>query len=406
MSEPFITEPMMRGFQHELHKEAVVGRLVSGLVSKARAVPGAVRGAPWSGIGAGAGTGMGAGGVVGGAGGALYGGAKEYQKAREEGAGGGMAALRTLAGGVKGGLIGAGAGAVGGAALGAGLGRLSPEAMTALARDVAQKKGTLGAATRFGQRQVHQMTGWKPDVGLLKGKTDYIEKIRGGAHPAKELHRAAVKAQKEKPGRWTRLAAGVMRRTPEEHLAKRVASTKRGVEYAQKAQAMGLTSFPGYLKAVGKGGTYIDPATGAAKKFTRMEALKAGLGEQWYGGGPAMKAFMAGFPAASIAGAALTPEKPGGIGKGEQLGQAIGSVGYTLAPFTMGGSILAGEAAGRGLGAIGRGVDVLRGRKKKAVIPKEPSRPPASEPGDSGQSVPVERFAGPAMTGQVPEVNS
>jgi hypothetical protein len=173
-------------------------------------------------------------------------------------------------------------------------------------------------------------------------------------------------------------------------------SAGKGLQAAERAQELGLTSLPGYARAVaGKSG--VKPT----------EAVRAGLAEQWHTSPGWMKGLMVGFPAASVGGAVLSKDQPGGPGMAERVGQGLGTAGYTLAPLTLGGSIVAGEALSRGLGAAGRGIDVLRGHKrKKPVTPKEPTRPPASEPGDTGQSVASERYAGPAMSGEVPEVVS
>jgi hypothetical protein len=393
---------IMVSFQQELQKEALVRPVIEAI---RKAAPG---------MGAGAGTGTGYGTLAGLGLGTVVGGLGGYSKAREQGASVGGAALHGLGRGVMGGVLGAGIGAGAGAAGGALAGKLRPELAQRVARETAAKPGTLGAFSRFGQRQVHQLTGWQPksvkrmveEGGKKVEKTiPGIEQLKGGAHAARERMTSAEAARKALgskegvPLTWTEDKVQKMRklvgagRSPEELkelTSKRVmsehAKAKKSLPHALKAQEMGLTSFPGYVKAVREKGT---------------EAVKAGLREQWHGGGLGTKALMVGFPAASIGGAALTPG-----GGAEEYGRALGSVGYTMAPFTMGGSVLAGEGLSRGLGAAGRGIDRLRGKRKRPQIPKEPSRPPASEPGDTGQATQHERHASPSMTGEIPEISS
>lgn len=373
MPEGLITEVMMRGFQDELEKEAAI---------------------PWQAIGGGAGTGLGLGVLGGGALGTLAGGIKGYSQAREQGEGVGGAALSGIRGGLTGGITGAalggGIGGLGGAAAGA----LRPAAVKELATNLAAREGPLGVGARLGQRQIHSFTGWNPKGG--------IESIRGGAYDARkemvEAKKALTEAEagKGEVGYFRSMLDKVRGKTPEEIQAGVVGRAKTNVGTARKklttaseAQRMGLTSLPGYYKAL----------TGKVPGVKPLEAVQAGLKEQWHSSGLPMKALMVGFPTAATAGALMGKESPG-EGRGEAVGKALGSIGYTLAPFSIPASIVAGEGLTEAGGMVGKGVDWLRRRMAK----KEPIPPPATEPGDTGLATPVERYAGPAMSGQIPEM--
>lgn len=392
----------MVSFQQELQKEAVVRPLLEALR----------KAAPWRAVGAGAGSGAGIG-AMGGAGlGTAVGGVRGYQEAREQGAGRGIAALSGVGGAVGGGIKGALLGAGAGAGAGALAGKLRPEMVTRLARETAEKGGPIGASSRFGQRQLHQLTGWQPKEVLgPKGKyIPGIEQLRGGAYAARSRVEAAEKALKDSArGKvpltyLEKVKSKLTGMNPEEvgkMTSKRVsgeaARARKALPHAEKAQEMGLTNFPGYLKGVAGG-----KAIYKGRPVSRADAAKAGLAEQWHGGGPVMKSMMVGFPAAAVGGAALTPG-----GGAEEYGQALGTVGYTMAPFTLGGSVLAGEGLSKGLGAVGRGIDRLRGKKKKKPPPfREAPKPPAEDASDSGMTVPSERHGSPTMMGETPEIGT
>lgn len=321
-----------------------------------------VRNAMQAGAGSGLGLGLGTGLVTGG----TLGGVRAYRSAREQGqsraqalgasVGGGMGGA--LRGGAKGALIGAGTGAVAGLA--------SPTKVIGATKTLATKDNQLGSFSRFGQRQVHSLTGWRPG-----GSTKSVEGIgAGAAGPRKAL--ADAVAGKGSP--------------------KEVARATQALNATEKAQKMGLTSLPGIAKSVGKEGL--------------LPTAKAGLHAGWAGSSPKMKALMVGLPAAQAASTLTAPKEPGkpGPGKGEQIGRlAGGTLGSMAAPISLAGGLVLSTALERAGGAAGKGLDRLRGRGQPPVptqVPHEPSRPPASEPGDSGQ-VATERVFGTGYSGGV-----
>ena len=134
----------------------------------------------------GLGSGAGMGSLVGAGAGGLIGGVHRYSQNRREGAGVGEAALGSLGGAARGALRGAAVGAVGGGALGA----ARPGALKPF-----EEMKRLGTMSRFGQRQVHSLTG--------VGDKAYVRSIGGGASgTARELQEAAVAANT--PGAGTK----------------------------------------------------------------------------------------------------------------------------------------------------------------------------------------------------------
>jgi hypothetical protein len=306
----------------------------------------------------------GAGGLVGAAGGALVGGVGRYRQARAQGAGvaqglgAGVGGAAT--GALKGGVLGAGAGAVGGA--------VAPKA---LYDRMSQMKGALGASSRFGQRQVHAATGWLPTAG----DTSSIERIRGGAYGARNSVQSAVDAaaRNTQPNK----ALG---------LEKTVTKARGGLEAAEKAQQMGLTSIPGYIKSLR------DPKQGVLK------TVGAGMAEQWRTGGIASKAFTVGVPAMGAVGAIRSAESPVGAGKGERIGRELGATagGILTAPLPLVPGMAVGSALGAAGGLVGKGVDRLRGRKAPGRVVQH-AVPPENV---AGQHVPTERVMSPSAMGQ------
>jgi len=292
--------------------------------------------------GAGAGAGLGA--LVGGLGGAAVGAVRGAKKGREEGSG------------ALGGLSGALSGAARGVGLGAGVGALGGGAAAALRPGAISKLvdagGLGGASARFGQRQLHALTGWTPKGG--------IESIRGGAYDARQaLH--AAKSSKE------------------------VAQAGKALESAEAAQNMGLTNLPGYVKAV--------------KREGLKNVAKTDAAAQWHSGGLAAKALGIGVPALALSSEVGKKESPEGPGKGELLGRTIaGTAGGVLgSAMPIAGQIAMGGALGAAGGFVGRGIDRLRGRRPpSAGNPIPPDQ-------QSGSHVPTERITSPAAMGQAPE---
>lgn len=343
MYEITLTEPVMHGFVDQLSKEAFSGSAMQ------------------AGLGSGMGLGLGAGLALGGAHGAV----KGYREAREQGQGVGSSALHAVSRGLGGATRGAAIGTLAGGAAGAVAGGLRPQITKSVTKGLASKDNMAGSFSRFGQRQVHSVTGWTPG-----GTAKSIESIgAGAAGPRKVLENVRTS--------WD----------PKELV--RAQSTLKATE---KAQEMGLTSLPGIAKSIGREGL--------------LPTAKAGLHAGWAGASPRMKALMVGLPAMQ---AVQTLRAPGGedgrgMGKGERIGRlAGGTLGTMAAPLSLAGGLALSSALEHGGGALGRGVDRLRrGKQPKQLEPsqvqREPSRPPASEPGDTGQ-VATERVFGSGYNG-------
>jgi len=328
--------PQMPSFCEELSKEAApVGQIARQALQRGL-----------GGLGAGTGVGLGAGAL----GGAALGAYKGYRESREGGGSKLQAGISGLARGIGG--VGKGA-LVGAAAGGAGLGALRAAGRLPGADKLIQKGGPVGALSRFGQRQVHSLTGWKPEGG--------IRALKGGAYDAKKALEGVTDPKK-------------------------LQRAKRRAELAEKTEALGMTSLPGYAKALaGK-------ATLDGRRVGGLEALKTGLGEQWHGGGAMGKAMMIGFPAMETAKAIKGPEYEGDMSRGERIGRAIGGgLGFGLAPIPVLGQGLLAAGTGAAGGRIGR---LVGGGRKPP--------PPETEP-SGGEVAPRETIMSDRATGQYPE---
>lgn len=325
---------------------------------------------PWQALGGNVGALMGTGAAVGAGIGALRKGVSSYREARDYGVDRGRSLLSGLLGGaggaLKGGAIGAGAGALAG-----GVGSfLAPKATGELA-----SKLTENALGRFGQRQVHGLTGWTPEKG--------IESIRGGSWAAKQRADGAEKA-----------LGGLIDRGGEssKDRLKEIAGASKDLhkanvtkELAQQMQNRGMTSLPGVAKSL-----FHHP----------LETLALGAKNQWHNSNPIEKALFFGAPIASAAKTLSGPEDRE-HGKGEMIGRQAAQVGGMMA---LGGMPILGSLAG-GMalspigGAIGKGVDRLRGVKPSGQV----NRKPELEPADNASFLPTERVMTPAAQGQIPE---
>jgi len=304
---------MFRTFGEELEKVALVGGLIRGAGNFLKRQGGAA--------GAGAALGGAAGGALGGVGGGI----KGYREAKQRGESGTAAAIGSvggaLSGALKGGMIGAGAGTLAGAAGGT--------RAAELASSLAKKKGAVGGLSRFGQRQMHSVTGY--------ASPEQLRAIGGGS----------AQAQK-------RLAAATTDKSR--------ALARKGLDYAQKSEEMGLTSVPGFVKGLAGRAKY------KGKSVSSLEALKTGLGEQWHGSGMGGKAMMAAFPASGLVGAATGPketEEGGritrglkGVASGLAYATPMGMAGQTLLAGglekTISGLSRAGSSAGRRVAGLRR----------------------------------------------------
>lgn len=327
-----------------------------------------------TGAGALGGLGVGAGAAVG----SLIGGARSYQKAKDEGIDTGGA----VAHGFLGGLSGAGKGALVGGGVGAGVGVLRPGLGMAAAEKFTHADNSLGSLARFGQRQVHGLTGH----GDIKG-------LRGGSFDAEQGLSAAESALIDAAkSHHNELAKGPVPEHLLGRLEKNFASARTGHEEAgkmfdaaTKAEQMGLSSIPGTLKSL---------ATHP------IDTLTTGLKSQYEGAGAAGKTLMGvgtALGAKQVYDEASTP----GEDRGKRVGRAVGGVagGLVFAPvMPIGASIAAGEATSRLGGAIGSI------RRKKPVQASEISAGHLQHPADSpgAGSAPTEVIRTPAADNRPP----
>lgn len=251
--------------------------------------------------------------------GGLHGAYKGYEDARDQGAGVGgalgMGALSGLggaaSGGTRGALIGAG---VGGA-----LGTLRPGAADSVRKALSSTESRFGALGRFGQRQMHGLTGLKPEEGLSS------DAIRGGS--------------------WgTERAANAAAGTPRFDKANDLHKLQKKVTEGD------LDNLPGIV--------------GALRGDKRLEAMKT-LGKHNWKNADTFTRLSVGGAALGIGAAAAMPEQEGGPGKGESIGRSVGGlaggvVGSALPLFPGQLAMQAGSGAGT---RVGKAVDWLRGRR-------------------------------------------
>lgn len=351
MSEPTLTPPLMKGFHEALAKTAGVPQEI--LTHLARR---GTRNAVGAGVGSGLGLGLGAGALVGGA----RGGKDAYDAARERGSSAPGALLSAVGGGLGGAIRGAGKGALIGAGSGAVLGAAAPTRVLSATKSLSRMPNTLGSLNNFGQRQLHSVSGWKPG-----GAHASVEGIGAGAAPAR-----------------AELAKLVGKGTPAQ-----VAQATKAVGAAEKAQKMGLTSIPGVGRSIKANGL--------------LPTLGVGVKSQWDASGAKGKALMVGLPALSAVSAARAPEGEGAPGRGERVGRVLGgTLGGVAAPLSLTGSLALSTALERAGGKVGKGIDRLRGKQPAhpPQVHQEAARPPASEPGDTGQHT-VEHVYGTGFNG-------
>lgn len=278
------------------------------------------------------GSGAGMGGLVGASGGALIGAGKNYRDARGHGASLGQAA--------RAGLGGAGRGALRGAAAGVAVGGVGGAAAPGFAQRLAQTPG-LTAASRFGQRQVHSLPG--------VGDAAYVRSIGGGAAGAQQRLVDAKKSLSSASD-----VAGKAKATAE------VGKAQSAFQASEKSEAMGLTSIPGYAKAL-----YKNP----------REALTTGVRDQWRSMGPGGRSVMIGLPAVGAANELRKDKDDSGKGQGrfERAGRlAGGAASGMLAPLSLAGDVAAGGALSSGFGRMGRVVDRLASRRGRPLTPSSP----------------------------------
>lgn len=369
-------DSMMISFCDELTKEALVPARLAGLGTRIVQNTALQRGLE------GLGSGMGVGALAGAVGGAGIQGVRGYREAKEMGATG----VQALAGGISKGVGGAAKGALIGAGVG-GVGLGSAAARGMKTPQLTQAWGPVGSFARFGQRQVHGLTGWTPSGGL--------HSIRAGTYdPAKRVaraHLALAKAQDERIPLASRVIGAIRNRTPEQlrasHIGraeKELGSTLKGLRYAGEAQRMGLTSLPGYARSLAK---------------QPLKTLKTGFGEQWHSSDLSGKALVFGLPVAGVASEAMKPTEPGGAGKAERMGKRMGDIAFGMGPLPVSSALLAAPM----LGAVGGGAGKLLGklRGKRPHLPAPPSLEPAGGDTTPGEYVYSDRAMGLGLGGAV-----
>lgn len=316
-----IEPAMLHGMQAELMKTASLGATLAG-VGKYLGSTGGRKTLGLAGAMGGHGAAIGAG--IGG----IYKGYKGYSDAKEQGQDTEGALKAGLGAGVGGAMSGALYGGIAGAGAGAAVGRYHPKA-DQLREALSTEKNWTGSLGRFGQRQMHGITGVTPEKGL--------ESIRGGSWRS-QLDFDAIKA---KGGDITK--------------------AQKTLDVDKAMAGGGLTSVPGIAK------TFL----GKNKDVSRTEAVKRMLGHQWHSQGAGGKALMVGMTGLPLM-SALTSSSEGG--KGEQVGNIIGStagavVGSAL-PFYPQGKLM--EYSGAAGKKIGKGVDWALGRRNPhAMAPTE-----------------------------------
>lgn len=263
---------------------------------------------------------------------------------------------------------------------------ISTIGLRALEAAVGGLKASGGVAKRFGQRQAHGLTGWTPK-GYMNPQG--IREMRAGAYDTAERLSAAERAVAPGPGRYRPgLVDRALGRKPEAVQAKKMQSAKSELEQARKAheasqtaEDMGLTSLPGYAKAL-----LNDPT----------KALKAGIGEQWHSMGPAGRSLMVGIPAAGMASEAMRPGDPGEAGRFARAGARAGELAYTMGPLPFSGQIV----AGLGVGSLGKRMGSIFDKKKPVKnIPAPPTLEPAGGEAAPADTIVSERALGASQGG-------
>jgi len=378
-----IDKQVLLAFERELEKNAFLGAVLSKaapLTSKLSPALQFIRRGAGS-----AGAGMGLGTATGAAGGAAIGGYKGYREAKEQGQSGVAGALGGAAKGAgTGAMVGAATGLAGGMALG-GTGTRLGQSL----QNLGQASNPLGSIARFGQRQLHGVTGLTPG-GAQRGTAEYAKAMAGmrmGAHPAAagvlEAEMAVARA-----GTNPKLL---------EKATKALESAKSQHAIAQEAEAKGLTSLPGMVRSM--------TSKEGIKDVWRL-GMKPQLTQQGMTG-----KMMAGLPVAFAAPELFRSQEqdPEGRGRLERFGSGVGSgVGYALSPFL---PLVGQEAMGRAVGGVGKGlgkgvdmaIGALRGKKPQPPMTELGNNPSAPGVDPSGMNEAVPRIYSNAAQGKPPE---
>ncbi len=305
---------------------------------------------------------------LGGLGGAVLGGGvsgvRAYSDARDQGSSTAGAALRGLGGALPGAAIGG----LAGMGLGSAAGLASGARGAELSKALSGRQDLLGKASRFGQRQVHGLTDALP--AGHGSRQAALEAIGAGAAPARARVEAATKGIRDAIS-GTDVKA--MRKAIDAHT-----TAETSLRHAQKAEDLGLTSVPGYVRSLLK---------------NPVETAKTVAGDQWHSGGIGHKALTFGMPALGVVEAVRSKGQEGAPGPAER---ALSNVGMLATPSTLpiAGLIGVGALTGKALQTTGAGIDALRRRKMQGGAP-----PLAAD----NYSPPIERQYSPGAAGRAPE---
>lgn len=285
------------GFCNQLRKTGAPA-ILSGRLSRVLTSAGAL---------AGAGAGVGA------AAGAAHGAYSGYRDARAQGAG--------VGGAIGAGLGGAPMGAARGAALGGVLGGVGGAGFSAVSRQRAESLRKVlterSALARFGQRQVHGVTGAVPKGGLGQLRMDASDRLR-------DLDRLKGSKDVGKAGRVDKLLG----RTEQEVATRRIGRAEKAHRAAQEAEDAGMTSIPGLTKSV--------------KERGLIPTIGTGLKTQLSGADPLQKALFIG--GAGMTAAQVAPRQEGETGAHHAL-RAAGGIGHIGLNAVTGGLPIATQMA-------------------------------------------------------------
>lgn len=345
------------------------------------------------------GAGAGIGGMIGGAGGLGAGALEGYQEVDPEtGQKGGV--VGALSKGMKRGYQGALGGAAVGAAAGLGAGGRFTSSEAGRRLLAGSGANPLSAAARFGQRQLHGVTGLVPG-GAKAGTEAYREGLRGMriyGHDVAARHGEASNAVKQMTSRLQELKATGAPSKQVVRAEKALGKLQRGekslaaeAESVRKSWDTGMTSLPGLARAVGREGPKV--------------LWERGLKPQWQHGGGLGKALLVGTPLMA-APELLKATDEEGRGRVERFGESLGTMGaFTTTPMIpyVGTDILA-RGVGKAGGLAGKGIDKLIGAvsgKKPQTLGESPGVPATD--GDVEGGIPVERVMSNAAQGKPPE---
>ncbi len=304
--------------------------------------------------------------LTGGAIGALQKGYSDYSAARDRGA----SVSSSLSEGGKGALYG---GAVGGA-IGGGL-AASSRALRGWHNPVTENTGFFSKLDRtlgdFGKRQFHAVTGYVPahlrgDANLA-ARSQYLRGIGVGGreNPQDYVKTLETKLKDIRAGKDTGwLPQGTRELLTRADLWK----ARVGASANETLMQHGATSLPGLVRAMA------DP--------TKRKAVLGATGKDLLSGG-GMTAFglASTIPTmtSAAAGKPLTPEEAG-MGRGELIGRAAGDAASWLVPGSVPivGQMLSSSVLKDVGGAVGRGVDSVRGKLPRVAGPTQDFTHPAN----------------------------